>query len=468
MATGAEQWAREEFSAAALGDERRTARLVRIASIVARRPAGRISDVFPAAADRQAAYDFVEHSAVSAAKVSAAVGEATARRAWSIAAAFIVLDGTSLSLTDIGGAKPFGSIGSRARGARGLKVLNAYAIEPSGAPLGIAAQIWWRRLEAADKYRYRPVDARESRHWRDAAECVAERFAKHARATRLHFLADREADASAFMLELHAAGHDFTIRANATRAVEFGGRRVELRKILPRLRVVASARVDVRANGQRRERVARMVIHAARVVVLMRDHHVKETRPLELSVVWAHEVGTTPRGERPLDWVLYTTWAVRSGADARQVVRNYSLRWRVEDFHRTWKNGHCQTEQTQLRTADAVIKWATILAAVAARAERLRHRARQAPDDLAETEFSADEIDALLFLKKQEKRRNEIVPERGPVPLAQAVRWVADLGGYTGKSSGGPPGATTIGRGLQRVVDAAEIFAGLRRSGKLR
>jgi hypothetical protein len=400
--------------------------------------------------------------------VGAALGEATARRARAGGSAFVVLDGTSLTLTDTAGTKPFGSIGPRACGARGLKVLNAYAVAPDGAPLGVAAQVWWQRGERANKRKYRSVAQRESRHWREAAACAAERFARLAPSTRPHFLGDREADASALILQLHRAGHDFTIRANATRNVLIGGKKVQLRRLLPKLPVVATSKIEVRANRRRRARSAHLVVRASRVTVLFRDHHTKATHPVSLTVVWAREVRTTPRGEKPLDWVLYTTSHVRSAASARRVVWNYTLRWRIEDFHRTWKTGHCRVEDTQLRTANAVIKWATILAAVAARAERLRHRAREAPDDSAETEFSRDELDALLFLKADEKRRNEVVPDSGPVSLAQAVRWVADLGGYTGKSSGGPPGAVTIARGLERILDAANIFGGLRRAGKMR
>src|SRR5262245_42674820 len=134
-----ERWAWEEFGAAALGDERRTRRLVRLAASAARRAGGRISDVFRTGAERQAAYDFGEDAAVRARDVSVAQGEATARRARSHSAAFIVLDGTSLTLTDVAGTKPFGSIGTRSAGGRGLKVLNAYALAPDGAPLGVAA-----------------------------------------------------------------------------------------------------------------------------------------------------------------------------------------------------------------------------------------------------------------------------------------------------------------------------------------
>ncbi len=53
--------------------------------------------------------------------------------------------------------------------------------------------------------------------------------------------------------------------------------------------------------------------------------------------------------------------------------------------------------------------------------------------------------------------RTETIPEGVP-SIAQAVRWIADLGGYTGKSSGGPPGSTTIGRGLERLMIWADAF----------
>ena len=51
------------------------------------------------------------------------------------------------------------------------------------------------------------------------------------------------------------------------------------------------------------------------------------------------------------------------------------------------------------------------------------------------------------------------------VVFSYTQRWrrIADLGGYTGKSSGGPPGTITIGRGLQRICDAAELLEQMER-----
>jgi len=39
---------------------------------------------------------------------------------------------------------------------------------------------------------------------------------------------------------------------------------------------------------------------------------------------------------------------------------------------------------------------------------------------------------------------------------------IADIGGYTGKSSGGPPGPTVIARGLERLGVAAQVVEALR------
>jgi len=173
--------------------------------------------------------------------------------------------------------------------------------------------------------------------------------------------------------------------------------------------------------------------------------------------VWATEVGTCPPGEKPLDWLLLTNQPVSTLDDALQVLDAYATRWSIEEVHRTWKNGGCHVEATQLHSEAAVKKWATLLFTVAARTERLKTLARASPDQPASVELSPHEVQALLLLKSRQKKRTEVVPWTSP-SIGQAVRWIADLGGYTGKSSGGPPGSVTIGRGLARILIAAEVL----------
>ena len=102
--------------------------------------------------------------------------------------------------------------------------------------------------------------------------------------------------------------------------------------------------------------------------------------------------------------------------------------------------------------------WATVLASVAMRVERLKHLARSTPDAPATIELSEAELEAVVVLKQRKPKDYD--PNQPPT-IAQAVRWIAELGGYTGKQSGGPPGTIVIGRGLRDVEIAARVLANI-------
>jgi hypothetical protein len=207
-----------------------------------------------------------------------------------------------------------------------------------------------------------------------------------------------------------------------------------------------------------------MSVRAARVTLRLHDKWTDRIDTVEVTAVWAREIWTTPRGEKPIDWLLLTNRTVRNRRSAREVIGGYAMRWRIEEFHKTWKTGVCGVENTQLRRKEAVIKWATILATVAARIERLKQLARQTPDASALIELRPVEIRVLVLMKTRQKKRTETVTDTPTI--AEATRWIADLGGYTGKSSGGPPGSITIGRGLERVLDGALLLEAIEAKSK--
>jgi hypothetical protein len=166
-----------------------------------------------------------------------------------------------------------------------------------------------------------------------------------------------------------------------------------------------------------------------------------------------------------LDWLLFTSHEVRSLRDAREVIFGYALRWRIESFHKTWKTGACDVEQNQLRSPRSATVWATILAAVAARIERLKLLSRSEPEQPASIELDPYEIRALILLKREMKKRTENIPDSMPT-IHDATLWIAELGGYTGRSSGGPPGSITIRRGLESLKPAAKLLRQLDVEGK--
>src|SRR4051812_11575122 len=89
-------WVREELGGPRLGDARRDARFLRLVAGAAERPRGRISEVFPRGAERQGAYDFLEHDVVAIDDVRRAVYSGTARLSREHAEICVALDGSSL------------------------------------------------------------------------------------------------------------------------------------------------------------------------------------------------------------------------------------------------------------------------------------------------------------------------------------------------------------------------------------
>ena len=459
-ASSTAEWAQRQFGDANLGDRRRTARLVQIGRRAAESPSGKLSQVFSGARELDAAYDFVESDAVSAAEVDASIGRATAELARQEPYVFVAVDGSSASLTDTQEAKGFGSVGSLEGRGRGLKVISALAMDSRGATLGLVTQTWWTRRGATRRSRkekrrqnrrQKPHE-KETRYWLQTIECAAERLQKGG--ARAWFQLDREADAWPMLLALEQSGHHFTVRAAWDRLLASTGRNKQyLRGFLGKTRPIGVYTVDLSAGPQRSARTARLVARAARVELAL---PVSKKRRVTLTVnaVWVTEKAP-PAGEKPLDWLLLTNASITTAAESLSVVRGYTLRWRIEDFHKSWKSGGCNVEQMQLRSPNAVVRWATILAAVATRIERIKHLGRTQPDAPATLELTPLELRVLIVLKREQKKRTETIPDGIPT-IGQAMRWIADLGGYTGVSSGGPPGSITLGRGYEKLIVAVQ------------
>jgi Transposase Tn5 dimerisation domain len=174
-------------------------------------------------------------------------------------------------------------------------------------------------------------------------------------------------------------------------------------------------------------------------------------------VVYAREVGTAPTEETAIDWMLLTTYPVEDFADACLVIYGYTCRWPVEEYHRTWQSGACHVTETQLRSPDTLQKWGTILSSVAARLMHLRDLSRAEPSAPASIAYSEDEIEATILLRMPRDHEPATMPT-----LGRMTRWIAELGGYTGKSSGGPPGLIVLRRGLEQITPVAKALANQR------
>jgi len=243
----ARDWAREEFGDASLGHRTRTDRVVQMAARAALRPSGRVSEVFTSDAERQGAYDLLENSAVRGDRLLTACAATTAKRCAEERFVHVAIDGSSLTLTDRRKAKNFGRVGSDAQGARGLKVMTAYAVSPKGVAVGLLDQQWWTRAprrkrlsKNASRLRNmgRATRDKETQRWLDAVTTSEARL--DATGARGWFQLDREGDARPILLKLCQSRHFFTIRSRTNRRLAGDGKPTYLRERLAKERLLGT------------------------------------------------------------------------------------------------------------------------------------------------------------------------------------------------------------------------------------
>jgi nucleotide-binding universal stress UspA family protein len=442
-------WAHATFSRLD-GDSRWGRRLVHLAMLTALRPAGQVTRVCTTSAEREGAFRFLENKRIKASAVGAACYEACAEQCAG-EDIFVAIDGSSLSFTDRKRVRGLGAVGNWNALLRGVHVATALAIDRHGVPIGLCGQTFWTRTE-----RRKPVKAHRSMQTetRYGVELLKETDARlRAQGANPWYQLDRGFDVWPILQLGCREKMRMTVRAIGTRKVlNSAGERRPLRQVLHESPSVGTYSVDLPAQFGRSARRAEMDVRVATVLVPLKVGK-KRREHVQLQVVRATELGPL---KKPLEWILFTTVPVRTFEDARSVLHAYTMRWRIEEFHRTWKRGLCNVEDSQLRSVEAVIKWATILAAVAVRANRLTRLRDADPTLAATTEFSRLELDAIILLRRPSGVTLGYTPS-----LVTAIRWVADLGGYTGKSSGGPPGPAVIGRGLEQIDTLARGLANL-------
>lgn len=453
MATGSMAWAMEEFGSVSLGDARRRARLLELAAGFADKPCGTVTGAFPSTAERRGVYRFLDNADVAVEEVERSAFAATVARCAGFDVVIVPVDGTSLNLTDEAHARGTGPVGARKSGARGFQVMTAIGVAPDGTPLGLLAQSRWARSEekAARSSRKRAVEEKETRYWIEVQEAVRGKL--KGTGTRPWFQYDRGGDAWSILLAAHEPDIYLTVRAAHDRRIL--GEDDERGHLWATLRGVAAAgtcTVEIPGRSGRKARTANLAIRYQPVRLDPNEVRNKTRHPIAIFAVLATEEGTTPEGETPLEWMLLTSRPTATFDDAATVVLGYTYRWKIEEFHKAWKSGACNVEDTQLQSTHGIHLLAVVLGTVAMRLLRMTWVARRKPDLPATVEYSPAEIAAVYALKN-------ITPlKRRPASVGQLTLWIAELGGYTGKSSGGPPGIITLGRGLAYILPVARLF----------
>src|SRR4051794_38183581 len=141
--------------------------------------------------------------------------------------------------------------------------------------------------------------------------------------------------------------------------------------------VVDQGAIVLPARAQRAERTGQLELRFGAVSLARPQtrflRHLPESLPLTLVEVREPD---PPPGTEPLHWRLLTTHPVANAEQAWRIVEWYKRRWLIEQFFRVLKTQGFRLEDSQIATADRLLK----LVAIAAKAAVITIQLLQARD----------------------------------------------------------------------------------------
>jgi Transposase DNA-binding/Transposase Tn5 dimerisation domain len=445
----ARAWAELNFGEAALGDRRRTDRLVSSATKIAAHPEKSFPQIFGWNALR-GFYRLCDQPEATLDAVQRPHWEHTRRAMGRHPLVLIVHDTTELDFSGHRALQGAGPIGEGH--GQGFLQHNSLAILPQPRQvLGLAYQQLRVRQpapegESTSQRKRRP---RESDLWRQGMAATG----PPPEGCCWVDVADRASDDYEAMRASRQVGHHFLLRANQNRLVFLSEGHDRQAPLLDYARSLPSRgidQVDIPSRGGRPARTA-VVSLAAAAVWVPAPAGTPQRRAQPVFEAWVIRIWEPdpPAGvEEPLEWVLLCSVPTRTLEELKERRDWYGCRWMVEVYHDIEKNG-CSEEGRRFETAERLETCLAVLAVVAVRVFQLRCALQVQPEAPAEQVATAAEIRVMRrFLKPQGKR----------FTVRDFVRGVATLGGFLGRRGDGEPGVRTLWRGYQRLQDMVVGF----------
>jgi Transposase DDE domain len=307
----------------------------------------------------------------------------------------------------------------------------------------VGAQIWSRGADKVSDRHSRACEDRESARWLEGTRAAA---AVLEQSTQVICVADREGDIWSHFAQ-RPEGIDLAIRARHDRPLEGGGRLFEAFAGQSPL-VVTEVEVAPRGPGDK-GRIARVALRCG-TVRIRRPAAAPHTGPkvLELGLVEAIEEASG--AAEPLLWRIVTTLPVEGADDAREVIRLYRLRWRIEEVFRALKRDGLALEETQVQDAKRLFHLSALALGAAVRIIQLVDARDGGPRPMSDV-LDPDLHSVVAVLVRS--REGATDKQKNPHPqgsLAWLAWLVARYGGWN--CYGKPPGPKTMAKGWQRFA----------------
>ncbi|MGH8633814.1 MAG: IS4 family transposase [Burkholderiales bacterium] len=347
--------------------------------------------------------------------------------------------------TTAGSRRGLGEIGKGVgRGALAHVMLAVDAAD--GACLGlVSGRVWTRPGRVSVPHHQRPLSEKESERWLSTAEAAKTVLCEAASVT---VIADRESDIYAEWARVPSANFHLLTRVQKDRRLAGKGKLYAFGAALP---AAGTRQLELRARPGRPKRTAELTLRFGCVEISRPQNSIEPGLPKTVGLSYVEAVELDPPGGcEPLHWRLLTTHPVSDAEAAWQIVDWYAQRWLIEQLFRLMKQQGLKVEDSQIATADRLIK----LIAIAAKAACLTLQLVQARDGddrrSADLVFCDDDIAVLEAANHRVEGRTAL--QKNPHhkhSLAWASWIIARLGGWDGYPSSKPPGPITFRNGIE-------------------
>lgn len=416
-----------------MGDARRTQRVIQIAGARGNRPSAPLPESLGSASEVKAGYRFFENAAIEPEQIIEAHSREAIKRARAAQGKYV------LAIQD--------TMHVEAQIDRWVHSTMLASIDR--VPYGVVGlQVWERATTGGTKKQARkkkPTAEKESNKWLEGIRSCARLKTELASGQELVVVADRESDVFDAFDEARTQGVKMVIRASQNRRIVEDETK-KLWEYASNQEPAGQLNVTIQRNGERDERVAKCTIRYAVATIqppAMRAY--EHLEPIRTTVIHVIEESAPVDVTNPVEWLLLATVDVADLSDALACVKIYTARWLIEMYHRILKSG-CKVEERQLETLPNFTRYTAVDVVVAWRLLYLTMRARAEPQAPC-TEILADADWRVLFTLVNETKA---LPKALPT-LAEVVVWIAMMGGYLARKSGGPPGVNVVWRGMTNL-----------------
>jgi len=448
------QWCLDEFATVEWQDARLNRRCVELATQLAMQPNGPINQACEDWADTKAAYRFFDNDKATPERIRAPHHQRTVKRMVQHEQVLAVQDTCFLNYTHHPQTAGLGAIGTKGQNQRGFGMHSTLAMTPQGMPLGLLTQDFFIRpadepSHRPEELRLLPIEEKESYRWLQAFE---QTLALAPSGVEVITVCDREADIYEMFAFAKKQQASLLVRASSNRLLLDD----EVRKLWPKVEkqpVVACLSVHIAGNNKRKARQATVSVRFTSVTLKppWRPNGLK-LPAITLTAILVREENPPADIDEPIEWLLLTNTSVTSFDQAYQVIQWYCSRWQIEVFHKVLKSG-CRVEECRLQTTDRLFTFIALMSVIAWRLHWMTFINRCQPELPCTVVLTTIEWQALYM----RIHKSTTLPDRVPT-VHQAVRWIAQLGGFLGRKSDGEPGVTTLWRGWQRLQDIAATW----------